>query len=133
MKRVEATFRRFEILVRYPEERRSTPEQIGDILVAAPDGLRVPLSDLAQIEEVVGPRQITRQNSQRFITIQCNVTDRDIVSFVEEAQDAIDAGVNLPTGYLVTWGGAVSASTRGKQAACHCCAHHVASHLHSAL
>ena len=97
--------RRFEILVRYPKQYRSTPDQIGDILVAAPDGLRVPLSDLAHIEEVVGPRQITRQNSQRFITIQCNVTDRDIVSFVEEAQNAIDAQVNLPTGYLVTWGG----------------------------
>jgi heavy metal efflux system protein len=97
--------RRFQILVRYPEENRSTAEQIGNILVAAPDGLRVPLSDLAQIEEIVGPRQITRQNSQRFITVQCNVNGRDIVSFVEEAQAAIDAEVDLPTGYLVTWGG----------------------------
>ncbi|MCZ6818510.1 MAG: efflux RND transporter permease subunit, partial [Calditrichaeota bacterium] len=55
--------------------------------------------------ELVGPRQITRENNQRFITVQCNVTGRDIVSFVEEAQAAIAANVELPPGYLVTWGG----------------------------
>ena len=43
--------------------------------------------------------------SQRFITIQCNVTGRDIVSFVAEAQQAIDERADVPTGYLVTWGG----------------------------
>jgi cobalt-zinc-cadmium resistance protein CzcA len=65
----------------------------------------VPLSQLTIIEEIVGPRQITREDNQRFITIQCNVTDRDIGSFVVEAQKAIDKQVKLPTGYLVTWGG----------------------------
>jgi cobalt-zinc-cadmium resistance protein CzcA len=53
----------------------------------------------------VGPRQITRENSQRFITIQCNVVGRDIGSFVEDGQRAIEANVELPPGYLVTWGG----------------------------
>jgi len=60
---------------------------------------------VADIREIVGPRQITRQNSQRFITIQSNVVDRDIVSFVEEAQKTIDKNISLPPGYLVTWGG----------------------------
>ena len=54
---------------------------------------------------MIGPRQITRQNSQRFISVQCNVVGRDIVSFVEEAQTAIEERVDLPPGYLVTWGG----------------------------
>jgi cobalt-zinc-cadmium resistance protein CzcA len=67
--------------------------------------MRVPLDQLATVEEIVGPRQITRENNQRFITIQCNVQDRDIGSFVEEAQAKIDAEVDLPTGYLTTWGG----------------------------
>jgi cobalt-zinc-cadmium resistance protein CzcA len=44
-------------------------------------------------------------NGQRFINVQCNVSGRDIVSFVEEAQRALEGGVELPTGYLVTWGG----------------------------
>ena len=53
----------------------------------------------------MGPRQITRENNHRFITIQCNVVGRDIGTFVEEAQNAIDEEVALPAGYLVTWGG----------------------------
>ena len=97
--------RRFEILVRFPPEWRSTPEAIQNILVDTPGGGQVPLQELVRTEEVIGPRQITRQNSQRFITIQCNVVDRDIGSFVAEAQQAIDTNISLPPGYLVTWGG----------------------------
>jgi cobalt-zinc-cadmium resistance protein CzcA len=97
--------RRFEILVRYPLEYRDTPEAISTILVPTPDGANVPLIQLVTMEEIVGPRQITRENGQRFITVQCNVTDRDIGSFVAEGQEAIKNGVDLPPGYLVTWGG----------------------------
>lgn len=97
--------RRFDILVRYEPGSRSTPESIGHILVPAPGGAKVPLDDLAVIEEIVGPRQITRENNQRFITVQCNVRGRDIGSFVEEAQKAIDGRVKLPPGYIVSWGG----------------------------
>ena len=97
--------RRFDIYVRFAASYRQTPEAIGDVLIAGPNGIRVPLSELASIEEVVGPRQITREDNQRFITIQCNVNGRDIGSFVADAQAAIDAQVKLPAGYLVTWGG----------------------------
>ena len=65
----------------------------------------MPLAQLATVEEIVGPRQITRENNSRFITIQCNVIGRDIGSFVEEGQKAISENVQLPPGYLVTWGG----------------------------
>ncbi len=97
--------RRFEILVRYAPKYRSTPENIGQILIKAPNGTQVPLAQLATIQEVVGPRQITREKNQRFITVQCNVSSRDIGSFVEEAQAVIERMVKLPPGYLVTWGG----------------------------
>jgi heavy metal efflux system protein len=97
--------RRFDILVRFDEAHRNTLEAIARILIQSPEGVRVPLAELAEIEEIIGPRQITRENSQRFITIQCNVIDRDIGSFVEEAQKAIEIGTNLPSGYLMTWGG----------------------------
>ena len=75
--------RRFDILVRYTPEARDSPDAIGDILVASPNGARVPLSDLADIQRVTGPRQITREDTQRFITIQNNVVGRDIGSFVK--------------------------------------------------
>ncbi len=97
--------RRFDILVRFAPEYRTTAQAIRRILVHSPTGATVPLDELAYIDEIIGPRQITREKNQRFITIQCNVTDRDIGSFVAEAQKAIDASVSLPTGYLVHWGG----------------------------
>jgi cobalt-zinc-cadmium resistance protein CzcA len=74
-------------------------------LITAPGGATVPLDELARVEEIVGPRQITRENNQRFITIQCNVVGRDIGTFVEEAQARIDEDVDLPPGYLASWGG----------------------------
>ncbi|MFQ5455874.1 MAG: efflux RND transporter permease subunit [Nitrospirota bacterium] len=97
--------RRFDILVRYAPEDRKSAETISHILVPAPGGIKVPLNDLAEIEEIVGPRQITRENNQRFITVQCNVRGRDIGSFVMEAKKAIEAKVKLPPGYIVRWGG----------------------------
>jgi cobalt-zinc-cadmium resistance protein CzcA len=96
---------RFDIVVRYADESRSTMEAISRILVAAPGGQKVPLSDLARIEEIVGPRQITREDNQRFITVQCNVRGRDIGSFVRDGQKAIEEKVKMPPGYLVNWGG----------------------------
>ncbi|BCX88275.1 heavy metal efflux system protein [Methylomarinovum tepidoasis] len=97
--------RRFDIYVRYRKDARDTPAAIAELLVPGPGGIRVPLSQVAEIRPVVGPRQITRENNQRFITIQANVVGRDIGSFVAEAQEAIDARIKLPPGYLVTWGG----------------------------
>ncbi len=97
--------RRYDILVRYEPKARDTAESIKNILITAPGGLMIPLSELTSTEEIIGSRQITRENNQRFISIQCNVVDRDIGSFVAEAQAAIDAGVKLPAGYLTVWGG----------------------------
>lgn len=97
--------RRFDILVRYTPEARDTQKAIGDILVKSPSGLRVPLNEIAEIKRISGPRQITREDTQRFITIQNNVVGRDIGSFVADAQAAIDENIKLPTGYFTTWGG----------------------------
>jgi cobalt-zinc-cadmium resistance protein CzcA len=97
--------RRFDIYVRYQEPFRQTAEDVGRLLVTAPSGQRVPLSELASIETLVGPRQITRENNQRFATVQANIVGRDIGGFVTEAQAAIEREVTLPPGYLVSWGG----------------------------
>lgn len=97
--------KRYNIVVRYPKDKRDTQAKIENILVSNSQGLKIPLAQLVSVNEVVGPRQITRENSQRFITIQCNVTGRDIVSFVEEAKAKLDKEVKLPVGYNITWGG----------------------------
>ncbi|MCB2184971.1 MAG: CusA/CzcA family heavy metal efflux RND transporter [Deltaproteobacteria bacterium] len=97
--------RRFDIFVRFAPEARDNAEAIKHILIAAPGGAKIPLDQLATVEEITGPRQITRENNQRFITVQCNVRGRDIGSFVAEGQSAIAQKVAMPPGYLVTWGG----------------------------
>ena len=96
---------RFNILVRYPEKYRGSKEAIEDILITSSTGAILPLSELTDIREVVGPRQISRKNNQRFITIQCNVSDRDIGSFVEEARQKLESQIELPAGYFFEWGG----------------------------
>lgn len=97
--------RRFDIVVRYSAANRESPEAISKIVIRSPQGQVIPLSQVATIDQIVGPRQITRENSQRFITVQANVRNRDIGSFVEEGQNALKDNVNLPAGYLVKWGG----------------------------
>lgn len=97
--------RRFNIFVRFAPSFRATIKNIEDLLIESPDGIKVPLSQLAIIEEVEGPRQITREQNRRFITIQCNVLGRDIGSFVAESQRILDANLKLPVGYYTTWGG----------------------------
>jgi cobalt-zinc-cadmium resistance protein CzcA len=95
----------FGLAVRFPENARNDPESIRQILIPSPGGALIPLGQLAKIYVTEGPAQISREMGQRRIVIECNVTDRDIGSFVEEAKAKIDAVVKLPPGYLVTWGG----------------------------
>ena len=97
--------RRWAIYVRYAPEFRATPEDVAALLIDAPDGSLVPVGQLADIETLVGPRQISREQNQRYITIQLNVRGRDIGGFVEEADAAIEGAVDLPAGYLTSFGG----------------------------
>ncbi|OAQ21482.1 efflux RND transporter permease subunit [Thermosulfurimonas dismutans] len=97
--------KRFDILVRLKPEYRSNPEVIGNLFLRTPGGGFIPLREVAEIKEIIGPRQITREDIQRFLTVQCNVSGRDIGSFVEEAREKIVREITLPPGYLITWGG----------------------------
>jgi len=97
--------RRFDVLVRYPEEMRNSVDDISSLLVKAENGVTLELAQLADIQEVVGPRQIMRQDGQRFIAVQCNVAGRDIGSFVADAQKIINRELKLPDNYYITWGG----------------------------
>lgn len=97
--------RRFDIIVRYREADRLNAERISRIIVNGPGGEVIPLSQVAAVERIEGPRQITRENGQRYITVQTNVRDRDIGSFVREGQEAVASQIELPPGYYIEWGG----------------------------
>ena len=98
-------FMRFDLVVRLPEWARRDAAAIGDLLISAPNGQKIPLSELTEIVHEQGPAEISRENGFRRISIELNVRGRDIGSFVEEARRRIDAEVDLPPGYVVTWGG----------------------------
>ncbi len=98
--------KRFAIVVRFPEKKRSDVETMRSMQVAAPGGARIPLGELATIEVNEGPVQISRENSKRRIVVELNVKDRDIGSLVAESQQKIADSVKLPGGYFITWGGA---------------------------
>ncbi|WP_041522904.1 efflux RND transporter permease subunit [Gilvimarinus agarilyticus] len=107
--------RRFDIYVRLNEQARASAEAIAQLTVHTDAGMQVPLQELATLEYVTGPRQITRENSQRFITVQANVRERDIGSFVQEANAAIAREVDLPPGYYVKWGGQFELQQKANQ------------------
>jgi cobalt-zinc-cadmium resistance protein CzcA len=97
--------RRVDVVVRYTEESRNDIASIRGLLVSLPDGSRLPLSQLADIEAVEGPVQISREQGQRRIVVGVNLDDRDVGSYVEELQAKVNAGISLPAGYYLVYGG----------------------------
>ena len=97
--------RRSPVLLRYPEAARSSPPALGRLLIETPGGAKVPLALLADIQEVDGPVQITRESARRQVVVQANVEKRDVVGFVDEVRAAIEREVKLPAGYSITYGG----------------------------
>src|SRR5262245_1787612 len=106
---------RFPLAVRLADSLRASPEALAALMLAAPSGERIPLSRLAEVRVVDGPRLISREWSQRRITIQCNVRGRDVGSFVREAQQRIAAEVSFPDGYRLEWGGQFQNMQRAQQ------------------
>ena len=99
--------RRFDVNLRLQEPFRRDLDEIAALIIPGPDqrGASVPLSEVADIRVVTGPKQITHDNGLRRIVVQLNVRGRDLGGFVAEAQRVIAAQVTLPPGYFVTWGG----------------------------
>ena len=111
--------RRFDVVVRLPEELRTNVDALGSLPIPiGGDGAAgfVPLAQLADIELSVGPNQISRENGKRRAVITANVRGRDLGSFIAELRTKIDAEVTLPEGYYVEYGGTFeqlqSAATR---------------------
>jgi cobalt-zinc-cadmium resistance protein CzcA len=93
------------LIVRLPDEVRNSPEAIASLPIMTGTGESVPLSSLARIDNKPAPAQISRENGKRRVVVQLNVRDTDLGSFVESAQAAIAAQIELPEGYYITWGG----------------------------
>lgn len=97
--------RRFPVRVRYGTEYRRDLGSLGDILVDAPTGAQIPLSQLASILRSSGPAMINSENGLLVVTVLLNVRDRDVGGFVEEAKEIVPQYVDLPAGYYLGWSG----------------------------
>ena len=115
--------RRFDLVVRLPEDWRSDPARLADLPVPLPEPTAhgdeiaqpanwtsggpgvVPLRELAEIAVVEGPNQINRENGKRRVVITANVRGRDLGSFVAELRERVDAEVAVPPGYWIAYGG----------------------------
>ncbi len=97
--------RRFDITLRYEENARNSVASLENLMVQTPDGVRIPLSELATIKINQGASRISREDNMRRIAIKCNLIDRDQGSFVAEAQKKVAAQVDLPPGYRIVWSG----------------------------
>lgn len=108
--------RRFDIVVRLPDELRSDIEAIKRLPIALPAPAAgasaplaaapyVPLAELATIDVAPGPNQISREDGKRRVVVSANVRGRDVGSFVADARDQLQQDVRVPAGYWVSWGG----------------------------
>lgn len=98
--------RTFDLLVRLDEQYREDIEQLKRLSIQLPEGGMLPLSALSRIYEAGGPNVVNRENVQRRVVVQCNVTDRGVVDVVEDIRSSIQPIVqSLPTGYFVEYGG----------------------------
>jgi cobalt-zinc-cadmium resistance protein CzcA len=97
--------RRFDLVVRYKPEFRQTPEAMKDILLATPDGNRVPLGQVADIGFREGAFMIYRENGRRYIPIKFSVRGRDLAGTIQGVQSKIKRSITLPEGYHYEWAG----------------------------
>jgi len=98
----------FDLVVRMEPQYRSSARAIGDLLVPAPAGQQIPLSELATIKENSGASFIYRENNSRYIGIQFSVEGRNLEGTVNAGQAAVKKAVTLPEGYRLDWGGEYS-------------------------
>lgn len=97
--------RKFDIRVRYQQNYRSTQEEIEQIMVPTNDGAKVPLKEISVMKTLTGPAFIYRDNNMRYIAVKFSVRERDLGSTIAEAQQKVNANVQLPQGYKMTWNG----------------------------
>ena len=98
--------RRFAVTVRFPEAARRDMDAIGDLLIPAPGGQRVPLSRLVEVRETEAPAQISREQGMRRVVVEANIRGRDLGGFVAEAEAKLEPiRRSLPAGYTLQMGG----------------------------
>ena len=98
--------KRFDITVRLDDQAKQSVDAIRNIPLRSSDGAIVPLHKVADVSVTEGYSFIRREQLQRYAVIQMDVRGRDVDSFVQDAEAAIESQVDMPPGYWIEWGGA---------------------------
>ncbi|WP_127844266.1 CusA/CzcA family heavy metal efflux RND transporter [Psychroflexus aestuariivivens] len=97
--------KRFDLVVRFDEEHRKNIDDLRGMYIDLPDGTQVPIKEIADIEYVPGPMQISRDDTYRRTYVGVNARGRDVESVVNDIQQRLDEELELPPGYYITYGG----------------------------
>jgi len=96
----------YDVICRYNEVSRDTPEKIGALMLTSGSGAMIPLSAVAEIKTTTGASTITREMNRRYTTVRLNLRGRDLSSFLKEAQSKINKQINYDhTKYQIRWDG----------------------------
>jgi cobalt-zinc-cadmium resistance protein CzcA len=96
--------RRFNLVVKLGQPGEPTA-RLRNVVVSAPSGERIPLSQLAEFVRTDGLAEIFRENNVRRVSVKWSVRERDMGSLVAEAMQKVEAAVQLPPGYRMVWSG----------------------------
>ncbi len=107
--------RQFALLVRYDEQYRTDLDNLNRMPIETSTGMRLPLSEVAEIYKANGPNTINRENSHRRIIVRVNTIDRDLVSAVEEIREKLAAEFNPAEGYYYEISGEYIAQTEASR------------------
>ena len=107
--------KKFDVRIRYEKDFRQSINEIENLKVPALSGNKVPLKEIADFKMVTGPAFIYRDNNKRFIAIKFSIRERDLGSTIAEAQEKVNAKVNIPKGYNITWNGEFENQVRAQK------------------
>jgi Cu(I)/Ag(I) efflux system membrane protein CusA/SilA len=96
---------RYPVNLRYGSELRDTPEKLRRILVPAPTGAQVPITQLADIRVIKGPPVIKSENARKNAWIYVDIRGIDVGTYVKTAQNTVREKIQLPPGYSIVWSG----------------------------
>ncbi len=95
----------FDLVVRLPESAKASTETLKNTLITLPSGAVVPISALAEVQKRRGPNTITREDVQRKLVVMANVSERDLVSVVDDIRESVIENIEFPQGYHIKYGG----------------------------
>lgn len=104
--------RKFDVRIRFEKQYRDNDVKIGELMIPAEDGKKIPLKEIATVSYVTGPTFIYREGSSRYIAVGFSISDRDLGSTIAEAKNKVAKEVKLPPDHKIVWAGEFESKER---------------------